>query len=252
MPVSSIKESFDGGTENIFINGDVDISSSIKIGDMMGGLMVGSISYLLVVLFFIFGLLGLMQYYFQNPDRGGSSDPTSGMNLIRLALKPLLWLFGGIIFFAFIANVLEYIYSVDIYSRIKFFLEARYSDMLGNLDAAGTRYEVAKTVLLILSVTSQVVFWSIPIIFLTMTLVILGFILSILFDNNDNVSIFKKVASSFLIGVIGSLILSIYATNINRIFFANTPTIKEIGAVNSISSLNAQVLKVWIRKGFSN
>lgn len=249
MPLPHVDNNNDLSSYNIFSNGDVSTSSTIEVGDIGGALFIGSSAYILVVVLFSIGLFGVGKFYFSQSD--GSVDALDGMNFIRILLKPMSFLFIGVFMFSVIGSIIEYWYNVDISSRVKFFLEVDYESMVSNIKAKSSILIVAKKMLFILHIASAFAFWSIIILFISMYFVVFGFVLSILLNKSD-ASVLKKIFSSGFTASIAFMAITIYSTNIDRVFFKDNPRINSINKnISSLSIGTTEVSKYMIKKALS-
>jgi hypothetical protein len=251
MPFPQVSNDFDLKNYDLFTNGNVSINSDIGIGDIIGALAVGMTAYLTVVIPFLIGLFAMSKYYALQP--GMNSDTSNSMNFFRLALKPLLWLVGGIIVYVSFVVLIEGWYGIDISSRLKFFLEARYDILVSNLKVTGTMLSLAKNLLFILDIVSTFVFWSISLLFIVLILVIVSYIFSILLENNEREStIFKRLFSAFITSVIATVLITIYSVNVSSVFFTNNATIDNIGNVTGVYDGHVKVIKYWVKLGLNS
>jgi hypothetical protein len=250
MPLPQASSNVNLTTYDLFTNGNVQIGSNVGIGDLLGALTIGSAAYLLVVVPFLVGLFSMSKYYLMQP--GMNVDAANTMNYFRLALKPLLWLIGGIILYTSLVVLLEGWYGINISSRLKFFLEARYDLIIGNLQATATVLTFAKALLLVLDIVSTFVFWSIALLFLILLFIITGYIISIFLENNEKEStVFKRLFSAAITTVIASVLITIYSVNVSRVFFTNNANINKIGNVVSVYDGNVKVFKYWVKLGLN-
>lgn len=250
MPLPEMSSKIDLKGYELFSSGDVTSSSSIGIGDLLGSLTVGFVAYMCIVIPFLLGIFAMSKYYVMQP--GMNTDAANAMNYFRLALKPLLWIVGGVIVYTSFVMFIEGWYGINISSRLKFFLEARYDLLVGNIKVAGTALSFAKFLLFVLDIFSTFVFWSIALLFLVLVCIITGYILSIFLDNNEKeATVFKRVFSASITITISVVLVSIYYVNVSRVFFTNNANINKIGNVVSVYDGNVKVFKYWVKLGLN-
>lgn len=250
MPLPATNNNISLKGYELFTNGDVSVGSSIGIGDILGSLTVGFIAYLCVVIPFLIGIFSMSKYYVMQP--GMNTDASNAMNYFRLALKPLLYIIIGIVVYTSFVMLIEGWYGVNVSSRLKFFLEARYDLLVGNIKVAGSMLKFANFLLFILDLFSTFVFWSIALLFLILICIIVGYILSIFLDNNEKeATVFKRVFSAAITTVIATVLVTIYYVNVSRVFFTNNANINKVGTVVSVYDGNVKVFKYWVNIGLN-
>lgn len=206
---------------SLFSGGDVTSSSTLRPGDLVGVIFVGAMAYLTSVVFFLIGIFGIGPYFFKGPGNS-MTDNTSGMNFIRLALKPLAWLVAGAMIFAFMKMFLEGLYDINIASRTQFFLEARYDVLVDNLQAHGTMLKVAQFLLMILDLSSKFAFWSIVVLYVVLVCFVLMLFIAIMAESgNAEVGVWKRLFSGGMAVGISSAITGAYILIIDTIMFKN-------------------------------
>lgn len=255
MPTPSLSStSYNNSTSSLslFSSSDMTTSNPIGMGDIFGAMIVGGGAYLLIVVPFLIGVISLSGYFFKN-SQNNSNDNLSGMNMIRFILKPILYLMGGLFLFAFFSLMLKITFSINVSSWVKFFFEARYAALLGNIHATGQMKSVTEGALGLLDMLSTVMFWSIPIIYLVLYSLLAGYLLAIFIENgNADIPILKKIVVGGIVMVVSIIIITIYTSSINRTIFRDGLNIENLGQVYSIESTNRTLIKKEIRKRFGN
>lgn len=252
MPSPSLSStSYNNSSLGLFSSPELSNSSPLGIGDIFGVLAVGSVAYCLVVLPFLFGVFSLSGYFFKNSQNNGN-DNLSGMNLLRFVLKPILYLLGGLFVFAFVSLILKATFKINVVSFLKFFFEARYNILLGNIQGTGQMKSTAEGALGLLDMVSTGMFWSIPIIYFVLYVILSAYVLSIFIETgNSEISIIKRIVVGFIVGVISVIIITIYTSSINRCIFKGGLNIENLGEVYSIENTNTMLLKREIKKYFA-
>lgn len=244
MPIPAATSNTVETNFNLFTNGNVSVNSNISIGDIIGAMAVGGVAYIAIVLSFLIGLFAVSKFYL---SQGQGADPSGGMNLFRLALKPLLWLLGGVFVYTAFVMLIEGWYKISVDNRLKFFLEARYDLLVGNIEAKGSLLGWAKNLLFALDIFSTFAFWSIALIFIVLITTIFSYVISILLEKSDEYALFKKLFTATVTTVIATVLITIYNVNVNRVFFSNNATINKIGQVTSVYDANVKVVKFWVK-----
>lgn len=232
---------------DLFSNTSASASQRMSLGDIVGALIVGGLTYLTIVLPFVFGILSMAGHILKTDGNGAKAGEAA--TLMKFALVPTLWLVGGAVAFAVAHIFLNTFYNIDIYSWIKMFLEVRYESSVGNLAASGTTLSTAKSALLALDVVSKIVFWSIPVIFSLLFTMLFFYIVSIFMESSGDDSAFKKAFSGIIAATVAVVIVSMYEANVSRVVFKNSPNISPIGSVSSAHGAFTSSLKYWIRTG---
>lgn len=234
-----------GSNFTLFTNGNVSASSSITTGDVTGALFVGGMAYVLIVVFFAIGLFSMTKFYMYNPSNSGA-DPTNGMTLLKLAVKPILWLVMGIIILTIVSIFLESAFNIDVKSRIKFFFEARYSTLMPNLVISAKFQGVGESLLVVIDICSKFCFWTMYGLVILMYITCGVFVLSLFSHKSGDESAFKKIFTGLFtllvaVGVIGFLSISI-----NSFFFANSLNIQNVGNISTFQEGMVHVVKYFI------
>jgi len=237
---------------DLFASGNVGVGQSVVIGDLAGALLFGTIGYIFIVLFFLFGHLKSIFAFFkmQNEGRSRSQDFT----LVRHYMGAFGWFASGILIFSLITATLSSIYNIDIVGRIDFFWEARYELIVGNLQTTVRNGEIARGVLFILDIFSRFAYWSIVFIFLGAASVAFFYTISLLSDfSKEGNSSEGAVGKAFLAGVgaaFGEVVLfSIYAVVISKLLLSSAPTIHGVGVVSSVGQIIVQSLRYFVNLG---
>lgn len=249
MPTPSLSTtSLNTSSLGLFSSPEMTASSPLGIGDILGALMIGSAAYFLVVIPFLLGVFSLSGYFFKNSQNNGN-DNLSGMNLIRFILAPILYLLAGLFVFAFVSSLLTIIFGINVNSWMKFFFEARYSALLGNIHASGQMQKVTEGALGFLDMASTAMFWSIPMIYFILYVMLGAYILAIFMENgNSEISIIKRIIVGLIVGFISVIIITIYTSAINRSIFRGGLNIANLGEVSSIENTNTMLVKREIKK----
>jgi len=246
MSLSS--NSYNSQSLSLFSSPEMSASAAITIGDIFGALFIGCVAYFSIVVPFLVGVFSLSSHFFKN-QQGGGNDNLSGMGLVLFILKPLLYLFSGLFVFALFSLFLNTSFKINMASWVKFFFEARYNTLLGNISASGQTKEASQWMLGILDMVSTGMFWSIPVIYFILYATVAAYTLSIFIENgNSDVSMVKKIFVSFFVGAISVGIITIYTSSINRSFFKGGLTIENLGEVYSIENTNITLVKREIKR----
>ena len=248
MPISNAIPQHNQGLD-LFTSGNIDSTSALKIGDLVGTLGVGILTWTLIIGMFLIGVIKSSQYYYskqQSPD-------LNGITTVKLLIKPLTYLMIGIMILAFISVILKYNYHVNLQNNLKFFFEARYDNLVGNLEVNPRNLKTAQTILFILDLASKAAVWSIPIVSLGIFLLFFSYILAIISTEKgtggSNTPVFKLVMNSFATMFVASILITIFYTSINSYMFKSSPNIENLGTVISCSALNKQIIKKWVKEG---
>jgi len=188
---------------------------------------VGILTWTLIIGMFLIGVMKSSQYYYSKQQK-----------------------------LAFISVLLKYNYNVDLQNNLKFFFEARYDNLVANLDVNPQNLKTAKTILFILDLTSKIAIWSIPFISLTIFILFFSYFLAILSTEKGtgglNTPVFKLVLNSFATMFVAMILITIFYTSVNSYMFKSSPNIQNIGTVTSCSKLNKEILKKWVTEGLKN
>ena len=243
---SSLSTTFD-----LFSSGNnISTASSIKIGDLAGALIVGNISYALIIISFFIGILSIHKIYIG--DRANGTTILDNLNPAKILLKPFLFLFGGTFTLVILTNFLDYWYHIDINKWLKFFYEARYDTVVGQIIVEPKMLDTAKQILAFLDLNSKFCFYSILFIYATIIVSMVIYVIvtfSVFVDGTNEGTIAKKIFHSVMIGFVGVIILSIYSTFINQYIFKEHPNIQNIGTITDVNDANTKVLKHFAKIG---
>jgi len=220
---------------DLFTDGGISSSSSsVKIGDLLLAMVIGILTYILIVGSFFSGFLNSYKVYTKN--EGGGSSALDISNLASLFFKPFFYLIVGVIIFNFFNLLLDW-YNIDIYDELSFFYEVRYSDVLPKLDVSNRLLPFAKSFLVSLDLFSRFAFWSLVFVYIAIFIMAFVIIFSVMFfyvSDNGDIIIVKKILISLFVFIITLILTNIFNSYSEFILFKNSPNIADVGVITNI------------------
>ena len=250
MPISSVLDNNDV-TIDLFANGNLTSQSSLTIGDLVGTISVGTSVWCFTIGFFLLGVIKTGQYYHSNQLR----TELNGTTTFKLLIKPLSFLILGLMILAFIGAILQYTYGVDLKAIEKFFLEARYNNLVGNIHVSAKNLKIAQGLLFTLDLLSKVALWSIPLISIIIYITFFTYFLSVVSvekgTGRGDTPVFKLVVNGLATLFVAVILTTIFNISVTNTMLKEQPNIENLGVVSSVSQLNKSIIKSWVRTGLN-
>ncbi|WP_323585528.1 hypothetical protein [Aliarcobacter butzleri] len=231
---------------NTGLFGTSNSSGSFTLGELFSIFGVGVISYVLIVIFFVFGFFSSREL-FKNEQGNSPSNPS---NLIKFIIKPIFWWIGGILTFLTIKGMFYAFYQVSFDSKIKSFLSLRYDFIMGSIKVKSSMEGFLQFIALSIDIFSKFVFWSIPVLTMTFFFLTIGFMINIITEQGNDV-VWKKIMISLGVLIFSLVLTNLYFKGINQVFFNNGADIPTLGTVNNVEEANLKVIKYFIRIGLN-
>jgi len=228
---------------NLFTDNFVILGKSYKVFEIVGMTTYAFLSFVFVVLSFVFGIFErLKEASFSREDIG------SFVHISKILIFPFLYMFIGIVIHSILFMIIKFFYEINPDIFLVNFFGLKIEDIqlqthVRHQDFAKMVIETSIWLKNSILITTVLVYYSLIFFFL-------GQMILVLQPQFVRLSVFGSLFSSVILLIFGTIVVSTF-DNISSYVLFKEPTFinDEIGTVSSIHELSSRNLRYFARRG---